>query len=45
MATYMEIQAYVEIKYGFVLDTCWISEVKELPLNCINQKYFLCFVG
>ena len=30
MATYHEIQAYVEIKYGFVPHTCWIAEVKEL---------------
>ena len=30
MATYHEIQEYVEAKYGFVPNTCWIAEVKEL---------------
>ena len=30
MATYREIQAYVESKYGFIPHTCWIAEVKEL---------------
>jgi hypothetical protein len=30
MATYREIQAYVENLYGFVPHTCWIAEVKEL---------------
>jgi len=30
MATYHEIQFYVESKYGFVPHTCWIAEVKEL---------------
>ena len=30
MATYYEIQLYVECKYGFVPHTCWIADVKEL---------------
>ena len=30
MATYREIQYYVESTYGFVPNTCWIAEVKEL---------------
>jgi hypothetical protein len=30
MATYREIQAYVETTYGFIPHTCWIAEVKEL---------------
>ena len=30
MATYREIQAYVESTYGFRPHTCWIAEVKEL---------------
>ena len=30
MATYREIQAYVESTYGFKPHTCWIAEVKEL---------------
>jgi hypothetical protein len=29
MATYREIQAYVEGTYGFVPHPCWIAEVKE----------------
>ena len=30
MATYKEIQAYVEKRYGYVPETCWIAHVKEL---------------
>ena len=30
MATYREIQYYVESTYGFVPHPCWIAEVKEL---------------
>ena len=30
MATYHEIQLYVEAKYGFVPHAYWIAEVKEL---------------
>jgi hypothetical protein len=30
MATYREIQYYVERTYGFVPHPCWIAEVKEL---------------
>ena len=30
MATYLEIQAYVKAKHGFVPKTCWIAHAKEL---------------
>jgi len=30
MATYAEIQAYVQKHHGFVPKTCWIAHVKEL---------------
>jgi hypothetical protein len=30
MATYVEIQAYVKSKYGFVPKTCWIAHAKEI---------------
>lgn len=30
MATYKEIQDYVDQKYGFEPKTCWIAHVKEL---------------
>jgi len=29
MATYKQIQEYVKDKYGFVVKTCWIADVKE----------------
>lgn len=29
MATYTQIQGYVKGKYGFVVKTCWIADVKE----------------
>ena len=30
MATYNEIQAYIERYYSFMPHACWIAEVKEL---------------
>ena len=30
MATYKEIQNYINKKYGFTVKTCWIAHVKEL---------------
>ena len=30
MATYREIQDYVEANYGFVPKTCWIAHMKEV---------------
>lgn len=37
MATYHEIQLFVEKTYGFVPHTCWIAEVKE-PCNIPHQR-------
>ena len=36
MATYTQIQQYVQQHYGFLPKTCWIAEVKEnsgLPMR------------
>lgn len=30
MATYKQIQSWVEERYGFVPKTCWIAHVKHL---------------
>lgn len=30
MATYKQIQSYVQQKYGYQPKTCWIAHVKEL---------------
>ena len=30
MATYKDIQVFVQRKYGFVPKTCWIAHVKEI---------------
>lgn len=37
MATYREIQLFVECKYGFIPHTCWIAEVKE-PCQIPHQR-------
>jgi len=29
MATYKEIQEYVKHRYGYVIKTCWIADMKE----------------
>lgn len=29
IATYKQIQAYVEEQYGFIPKTCWIADAKE----------------
>jgi len=42
MATYMEIVKYVKKKYGFVANTTWIAQVKEInglsPNKAHNRK-------
>ena len=30
MATYKEIQNYIQTKNGFTIKTCWIAHVKEI---------------
>ncbi|MBI4301732.1 MAG: hypothetical protein HY664_03915 [Chloroflexi bacterium] len=30
MATYMQIQGWVKINFGYTVKTCWIAHVKEI---------------
>lgn len=30
MATYREIQDWMQLNYGFAVKTCWIAHVKEI---------------
>lgn len=44
MATYREIQANVEIKYGFVSDTCWIGpKLKNSAIKLYKSEIFPMF--
>lgn len=29
MATYKEIQNYIKVTYGYVVQTCWIADIKQ----------------
>ena len=46
MATYKEIQNYIHVKHGILVQTCWIADMKEyhnLPKrtapNRISKEY------
>ena len=42
MATYKEIQEFIQKKYGYCVKTCWIAHMKEvcgLPVKMANNRY------
>ena len=42
MATYKEIQAFVKDKYGFIPQTCWIAQMKEIcgiPVRVAHNRF------
>lgn len=42
MATYQEIQSYVQLKYGFQPKTCWVADVKaqcNIPMRKAPNRY------
>ena len=44
MATYKEIQNFIQDKYGFAVKTCWIAHVKEMcgiPTRVASNRYSL----
>jgi hypothetical protein len=42
MATYKEIQEYVQMNFGYKPKTCWIAHAKEInglpPMTATNRK-------
>lgn len=43
MATYKEIQEYVNVNFGYIPKTCWIAHSKEIyglsPKTATNRKF------